>query len=113
MPCGEGPDYLIEESRRQETIVIAITASDSPKIIARPIEFVALCNNDPGTRLIKSEMTFDRSRNFHCTRLAGSAGGVCVIGRTTTTVVSFAGRRQQAPSRWGDLCALLPVRLRV
>jgi hypothetical protein len=45
MPCGEGPDYLIEESRRQETIVIAITASDFPKIIARPIEFVALCNN--------------------------------------------------------------------
>jgi len=38
MPCCESLDYLIEESRRQEAVVIAITAADFPKIIARPIE---------------------------------------------------------------------------
>jgi hypothetical protein len=64
MPCGEGLDDLIEESRRQEAIVIPITAADFPKIIAWPIEFVALCNDDPGTLAIKSEMTLDRSGNF-------------------------------------------------
>jgi hypothetical protein len=64
MPRGEGHDYLIEESRRQEAIVIAIAAADFPKIIAGPIELVALCDNDPRTPVIKSEMMFDHSRNF-------------------------------------------------
>jgi hypothetical protein len=71
MPCGKGLDDLIEESRRQEAIVIAIAAADFPKIIARPIEFVALRNNDPGTLVIKSEMTFDCSRNFNGARGIG------------------------------------------
>lgn len=72
MPCGEGRGDLIEETWRQEAVVIAITAADFPEIIAGPIEFIALCDNDPGTFVIKSEMTFDRGRNFNCT---GGIGG--------------------------------------
>lgn len=71
MPCGKGLDDLIEKSRRQETVIIAITAADFPKIIAGPIKFVALCNNDPGTLVVESEMTFDRSGNFDGTRGIG------------------------------------------
>ncbi len=65
MPRGEGPDYPIEESRRQEAVIIAIAAADFPKIIAGPIEFVALCDDDPGTFVVKSEMPFDRGGNFN------------------------------------------------
>jgi hypothetical protein len=90
MPCGERLDDLIEESRWQEAVVITITAADFPEIVSRPIEFVALGDNDPGTCVIKSEVTLDRGGNFDGGR--GSAGGACVIGRTTTTVVSFAAR---------------------
>jgi hypothetical protein len=64
MPCGERLDDLIEESRRQEAVVITITAADFPEIVSRPIEFVALGDNDPGTCVIKSEVTFDRGGNF-------------------------------------------------
>ena len=72
LPCDEGLDDPIEETRRQEAVVIAITAAEFPKVIARPIEFVALCNNDPGTFVIKSEMPFDRGGNFNC---ASGIGG--------------------------------------
>ena len=68
MPGGEGFYDLIEESRRQEAVVIAIAAADLAEIIAGPIEFVAFCNNDPGTLVIESEMTFDRSGNFNGAR---------------------------------------------
>src|SRR5216683_4348497 len=71
MPRGEGRDHQPKESRRQETVVIAITTADFPKIIAWPIEFVALCNNDPGPLVVKSEMTFDRGGNFNCGRWIG------------------------------------------
>jgi hypothetical protein len=74
MPCGEGLDDPIEETRRQEAVVIAIAAADFPKVIARPIEFVALCNNDPGTFVIKSEMPFDRGGNFN--RASGIGGRI-------------------------------------
>jgi len=47
MPRGEGVDDLSEESRRQETVVIAIATANSPDVIARPIEFVTFRNNDP------------------------------------------------------------------
>ena len=65
MPCGESLDHLIEESRRQEAVVITIAAADFPEIVARPIEFVALSDNDPGSLVIKSEVTFDRGGNFN------------------------------------------------
>jgi hypothetical protein len=71
MPCGEGRDDLIEESRWQEAVVIAIAAPNFPDIIARPIEFVALCNNDPGTLVIKAKMTFNRGGNFNCAQRIG------------------------------------------
>ena len=74
MPCREGADDLIEESRRQEAVVVAIAAADFPKIIARPIEFVALCHNDPGTFVVKSKMTFDRGGNFDGAREIGWSG---------------------------------------
>jgi hypothetical protein len=67
MPCGEGVDHLIEESWRQKTVMITITAADFPKIIARPIEFIALCNDDPRTLVIETEMTLYRGGNFNCT----------------------------------------------
>lgn len=68
MPGGKGRDYLVEESRRQEAVIVAIGAADFPEIVAGPIEFVAFCNNDPRTRVVKSEMTLDRRRNFNCRR---------------------------------------------
>ena len=71
MPCGKGRDDLIEKSRWQEAVVIAIAAPNFPDIIARPIEFVALCNNDPGTLVIKAKMTFDRGGNFNCAQRIG------------------------------------------
>lgn len=90
MPSGKRFDYLIEESGWQEAIIVAIAAVDFPEIIASPMEFIALCNNDPETRIVKSEMTSDRGSNS--TAAARSDGGACVIGRTTMTVVSFTGR---------------------
>ena len=71
MPFGEGRDYPMEESRRQEAAIVAIGAADFPEIIARPIEFVALCNNDPRPLVVKSEMTLDCGRNFNCSRGIG------------------------------------------
>ena len=65
MPGGEGLDDLIEESRRQEAVVIAVAAADLPNIIAGPIEFVALGNDDPGPFIVKPEMALDRSGNFN------------------------------------------------
>jgi hypothetical protein len=47
MPCRESLDDLFEKSRRREAVVITIAAPDLPKVVTRPIEFVALCNNDP------------------------------------------------------------------
>jgi hypothetical protein len=61
----------LKKSRRQETVIMAITAADFPKIIAGPIEFIALRNNDPGTLVVESEMTFDRRGNFDGTRGIG------------------------------------------
>lgn len=71
MPCDESLDDLFEESRRQEAIVVAIAAADFSDIISRPIELVALGNNDPGAVVIKFEMTFYSGRNFNCTRGIG------------------------------------------
>jgi hypothetical protein len=71
MPCREGADDLIEESGRQEAVIITVAAADFPKIIAGPIEFVALGHNDPGTLVVKSKMTFDRGGNFDGTRGIG------------------------------------------
>jgi hypothetical protein len=71
MPCGESLDDLMEESRWQEAVVIAITAADFPEIVARPIEFVALGDNDPGTCVIKSEVTFHSGGNFDGGRRIG------------------------------------------
>jgi hypothetical protein len=70
--AAKAPMTWLKKRGRQEAVVIAITAADFPKVIARPIEFVALCNNDPGTCVIQSEMTFNRGRNFDCT---GRIGG--------------------------------------
>ena len=78
MPCGERLDYPSQESRRQKTVIIAITTTDFPKIIAGPIEFIALCNNDPGTIVIKSEMTFNRNGKLECT---GGFGGRSMCDR--------------------------------
>lgn len=71
MPCDESGDDLPEELRRQEAIVVTIAAADFPDIISRPIELVALGDNDPGARVIKFEMTFYGSRNFNGTRGIG------------------------------------------
>ena len=71
MPCGEGFDDPIEKSRRQKAVVIAIAAADLSKIVARPIEFVALGDNDPGTLVIKSEMSLYRGGNFNGCRGIG------------------------------------------
>ena len=65
MPCGKGLDHLIEEARRQETIIVAIATADLPEIVTRPIELIALCHDDPRRRIVKSEMTFDCCRNFN------------------------------------------------
>ena len=71
MPCSESIYDLLEESRRQEPIVVAIATADFPDIVTRPIEFVTFGNNDPGALVIKSEMTFDRCGNFNSRRRIG------------------------------------------
>ena len=96
MPCGEGLDDPIEETRRQEAVVIAITAADFPKVIARPIEFVALCNNDPGTFVIKSEMPFDRGGNFNC---ASGIGGRIMQNHNDRCVIHGALNRKHDHAR--------------
>jgi hypothetical protein len=64
VPRHEGVQYLIEKSRRQEAVVVAIPAADFPKVIPGPIEFIALADNDPGTVVVESEVTFDCRRNL-------------------------------------------------
>jgi len=71
MPRSEGLDDLLEESWRQEPVVVAIATADFSDVITRPIEFVAFCDNDPGALVIKSEMTFDRCGNFNGSRRIG------------------------------------------
>jgi len=71
MPGAEGFDDLPEESWRQEPVIIAIAATDFPQIIARPIEFVALRNDNPGAFFIQAKMDFDDGGDFD---------GACGIG---------------------------------
>src|SRR5258705_377439 len=110
MPCGEGFDDPIEETRRQEAVVIAITAADFPKVIARPIEFVALCNNDPGTFVIKSEMPFDRGGNFNC---ASGIGGRIMQNHNDRCVIHGALHRKhdhaRVNSEAGTVSAMCPL----
>jgi hypothetical protein len=73
MPCDERLDDLTEESRRQKAVVIPISAANLAKIIARPIELVTLGHHDPGARIVKPEMPFDRGRNLD---RAGGIGGL-------------------------------------
>ena len=94
MPRGESPNDLIEETRRQEAVVIAITATDFPKIIAWPIEFVAFCNNDPRTLVIESKMTLYRRRKFDCTRMIGRSG-----------VRDWQNHDNRCVIRWAIACA--------
>ena len=56
---------LIEQAGREEAEFIAVRLRRFPQIIARPHEFIALGDNDPGARIIKTEMFFDRQRNFN------------------------------------------------
>jgi hypothetical protein len=73
MPCREGFDDLIEQSRWQEAIIIAIAAADFPDVIARPFELVALRDDDPGPFVVESEMALDCDGNLD------GAGGI--VGR--------------------------------
>lgn len=65
VPRGKGFDNLTEQSRRQEAIIVTVSAADLPDIIAGPFELVALANNDPGTLVIESEMALDRGGNLN------------------------------------------------
>ena len=56
---------LIEQAGREEAEFIAVRLRRFPQIIARPHEFVAFGDDDPRARIVKTEMLFDRQRNFN------------------------------------------------
>jgi hypothetical protein len=84
VPGHKGVEHLIEESRRQEAVIIAIRATDLSKVIARPLELVAFGYNDPRAGVVESEWRL--TAVGISTALAELAGGECVIGRTVTNV---------------------------
>jgi len=56
---------LIEQAGREEAEFIAVRLRRFPQIIARPHEFIAFGDDDPRARVVKTEMLFDRQRNFN------------------------------------------------
>ena len=109
MPCGEGFDDPIKQSRRQEAVIVTVTTADLPDVIAGPFEFVALRNDDPRTLVIQSEMALDRDGNFD---RAGGIDGRRMRDRKDDNDRCFIRGlvvRRPARSRTDDLCALRPV----
>jgi hypothetical protein len=43
----EGFEHLIEESRRQKSVIVAVAVRELAQIIARPQEFIAFGDDDP------------------------------------------------------------------
>jgi hypothetical protein len=91
VPGRKGVEHLIEESRRQEAVIIAIRAADLSKVIARPFELVAFGYNDTRAGVVQSGMALDRSGNFLG---AGGIGGSGVRNRQD-----------------GDICRLIRLAL--
>ena len=64
MPGHEGIEHLIEESRRQKAVIVAVAVRDFPEIVSGPQEFIAFGDDDPGAFRVKPEMPFDGQRNL-------------------------------------------------
>ena len=47
IPARKGLEHLIEELRRQEAVVVAVTVGQFSQIIAGPEKFIPLVDNDP------------------------------------------------------------------
>ena len=47
MPVRKGLEDLIEESRRQEAVIVAVAVGKLAQVIAGPEKLVALVDNDP------------------------------------------------------------------
>jgi len=64
IPVGEGFEHLIEESRRQEAVIVAVAVRTLAQVVAWPEKFVAFGDDDPGGIDIEPEMAFDRQRDL-------------------------------------------------
>ena len=59
MERDERSEQLVEEPRRQEAIVVAISAWDLAQVIAWPEKLVTFRDDDPGAAIVEPEMLLD------------------------------------------------------
>jgi hypothetical protein len=64
LPRSEGVEHLIEESRRQKAVIVAVAVRKLAEIVARPGKFIAFGDHDPGRVIVEPEMPIDRHRNL-------------------------------------------------
>ena len=64
MPRNESVAYLLEEPRRQKSIVTSVCIRPLAQIVAGPDEFVSFAHHDPGRLVIEMEVTLHAGRNL-------------------------------------------------
>jgi hypothetical protein len=47
IPVGESLEHLIEESRRQKAVVVAVAVRKLAQVVTRPEKFIAFGDDDP------------------------------------------------------------------
>ena len=99
----EGLDHLIEQSRQQKAVIVAVAVRQLAQIVARPEKFIAFGDHNPGRVVVEPKMPFDRRRDLEHTQRNGRARRSCATALRNGLRRKLMCIKVQDVRSWADL----------